>query len=149
MADIVLAGVAIGSAFPVSPGVQTAAIGFIAAQACLAYFIAGIAKVVSPAWRSGSAVAAIMESETWGRSAVGAWLGANPRSSRLMAWIVIAAECSFPVVFVSPPWLAAVILGWGLLFHLFCALTMGLNTFLWAFGATYPAIWYVRSLLTF
>jgi len=35
-----------------------------------------------------------------------------------------------------------VFLGWGLAFHLMNALVMGLNSFLWAFLATYGAIIY-------
>ena len=35
-----------------------------------------------------------------------------------------------------------VFLAGGLLFHVASAVLMGLNTFLWAFGATYPAVFY-------
>jgi hypothetical protein len=35
----------------------------------------------------------------------------------------------------------------GLSFHLVAAVVMGLNTFVWAFSATYPAILHCRSWL--
>lgn len=34
---------------------------------------------------------------------------------------------------------------WGLLFHLANALVMGLNSFIWAFVATYPAILFTKE----
>jgi hypothetical protein len=147
MAAIVLAGVAVGSLFPPTDLAVRVALAFIAIQACLAYGVAGIAKVLSPVWRSGQIIGAIMATETWGSRSFAAWLTSSRAASLLVCWMVIAAECTFPAVFIAPTWLAVALLGWGLSFHVMCALTMGLNTFFWAFVAAYPAIVYIRFLV--
>jgi hypothetical protein len=147
MTAIVLAGVAIGSCFSFDPVTQTAAIAFIAAQACLAYFVAGVAKAHSPFWRSGDVIGPIMQTETWGSRSLAAWLIASRPRAWLASWMVIGAECLFPLVLIAPPWMVAVFIGWGLAFHAFCAIGMGLNTFFWAFVAAYPAIFYIRSVI--
>jgi hypothetical protein len=56
-------------------------------------------------------------------------------------------ETLFPLCLVLPaPWGWA-LLGWGVLFHVLCAVIMGFNGFLWAFLAAYPAIRYVAAAL--
>jgi hypothetical protein len=137
MTAIVLAGVAIGSVFPSSELAQTAAIAFIAAQACLAYLAAGVSKAMSPMWRSGAALGAIMQSETWGSRHLVSMMG-NRQWAMLASWSVIVAECAFVSVIVAPSWLTVAILAWGVTFHVSCALAMGFNTFFWAFVASYP-----------
>jgi hypothetical protein len=49
-------------------------------------------------------------------------------------------ECTFPLALISGGTGFAVFAVIGLLFHVLSAMTMGLNTFVWAFVATYPAI---------
>jgi hypothetical protein len=44
------------------------------------------------------------------------------------------------------PW-RLLFLGWGVAFHLGCAVVMGLNNFLWAFIATYPALLFAADWL--
>jgi len=46
---------------------QNQALFFIAAQACLAYFTAGVYKARSSAWRSGKALVSTFASETFGK----------------------------------------------------------------------------------
>ena len=46
---------------------QNQALFFIAAQACLAYFTAGVYKARSPVWRSGKAFVNTFASETFGK----------------------------------------------------------------------------------
>lgn len=147
MTAIVLAGVAVGAFFHLHRVAETAAIAFIALQSCLAYFVAGVAKAQSPFWRSGGVVGPIMQTETWGSRPLATWLVASHGRSLLASWTVIGAECLFPLALIAPPWMVAVFLGWGLVFHVFCAIGMGLNTFFWAFVAAYPAILYIRALI--
>jgi hypothetical protein len=70
----------------------------------------------------------------------------------MAAWSVIIVECAFPLVVIAPFPLMVVLLSLGMLFHLLCAVIMGLNSFLWAFVATYPALVFanhcVRSAMT-
>lgn len=120
---------------------------FIAFQACLSYFAAGVAKAISPEWRDGSAIFKIFNTEAYGIRCVAEVLAERRWLNLLLAWTVIAIECCFPLVVVLPMQLAAAILVWGVIFHLLNAVIMGLNSFFWAFTATYPAIVFVNLQL--
>jgi hypothetical protein len=53
---------------------------------------------------------------------------------------VVIFECAFPIVLVAPQPVTWLLLLIGLSFHLGCAITMGLNSFLLVFPATYPCV---------
>jgi hypothetical protein len=120
--------------------ITTAAVWFIALQACLAYLTAGLAKLISPAWRSGISLPGVFGTWTYGSPRLGAWLLAHGGATHLLAWSVIGFECLFVLAVAGggAPLVAALTVGAS--FHLLSALVMGLNGFLWAFVATYPAI---------
>jgi hypothetical protein len=123
-------------------------LGFIALQACLSYATAGIAKLLSAQWRGGEAIFRIFNTAAYGIGPVARFLGRHPGFGRLLCWSVIVIECLFPLcLFLPEPW-NWTFLVWGALFHLQCAVIMGLNSFLWAFLATYPALLFVSSTLT-
>jgi hypothetical protein len=147
MASIVLiATVLVAPAFPGDLRVALG-VGFIAAQAILAYLTSGIAKLISPVWRNGTGLAGILSTVDHGTPALGRWLARHPAFSTLASWGTIAFECAFILVLVLPPPAAAVMLLAGVLFHAACALFMGLNSFLWAFPATYPCLWFAAGLI--
>jgi hypothetical protein len=124
------------------------AVYFIAAQAVLSYTAAGLAKAVSPVWRSGNAVPLIISSEAHGHSGVSSFLTRLPVAGRALTISVIVFECSFWLALVGPWQLTAAIFLAGIGFHLGCALTMGLNSFLWAFPATYACVLYTAQQLS-
>ena len=130
------------------PKIASLGLYFMAAQAILAYGIAGLAKLLSRKWRSGLAVFQVMNMETFGNERLARWLhGSRPWVSRLLAWHILLFETFFfLVLFLPQPW-CYILLAWGLLFHLFNAVVMGLNRFFWVFLATYPAILYVNAML--
>lgn len=125
-----------------SPGslVAKIGVGFIGAQAVLAYVVSGVAKLMDSSWRNGEAIAGIMSTTTYGHAWLGRWLRRHPKVSLLGCWVVIVTECAFVVVPFADGPLLMVMLAGGLLFHLGTAVFMGLNGFLFAFVATYPAI---------
>jgi hypothetical protein len=122
-----------------SVSVQWACIGFVAGQAILAYCAAGGAKLVSSIWRSGRAVGLILRTETYGNMTVSRVVD-RYRLSRPLSWSTILFECAGPALILSGPPGALAFIGIGLCFHLTIAYAMGLNTFVWSFAATYPAI---------
>lgn len=149
MSAVVLIAMYIGFG-PISDGfLQNASLIFISAQTCLAYGVAGIAKLVSPTWRSGTALAFILDTSTYGSATAAVALRRHDGVGRLLTRSVIAAEVAFGLglVFLLPAPLAWTLLAWGVAFHVATAVLMGLNTFLWAFVSTYPAIIYVHHLL--
>ena len=122
------------------------ALCFIGAQSLLAYFSAGIAKLWSRKWRSGSAVQGILATESHGSRAASAILRQNPGLGMAACWSTIALEIAMPVwAFFSPEGAVGLIIT-GCAFHICCALFMGLNTFPLAFASTYPGVFYLASV---
>ena len=74
-------------------------------------------------------------------------LSAHPSLDRLLCWTVIGWEIAFPIVFVAPQPVLVAFLTAGVIFHVSCALLMGLNRFVWAFCGCYPAVWATAMLL--
>ena len=124
-----------------------AAIWYIAIQSCFSYFTSGLAKAISPAWRRGEAVYRIFNTRTYGYEAVARTLRGHPRLSRIADWSAFSVETAFPLALVAGFPLVILFIAWGIAFHLMNALVMGLNSFLWAFTATYPAIIYVAFVI--
>jgi hypothetical protein len=56
-------------------------------------------------------------------------------------------EIIFPVVLVAPPGVLVALLFAGAMLHLGTAVLIGLDTFFWAFTATFPAIIFVHGVL--
>lgn len=143
IATVVLGGVSVGF-LSSSPVVASSAVLFVAAQATLAYTAAGLYKAWSPPWRSGEALVRILGVQTFGNARLQVLLLRKPTLSRYLAWGTVVWECTFPIVFVAPMWVALAWLLVGLLFHLGCAIVMGLNTFVWSFASTYPPLLYAH-----
>jgi hypothetical protein len=120
---------------------------FIAAEVALAYFAAGVAKAASPIWRKGAAMTGILSTEGYGIPGVAKLLAAHPEIDKLLCWSVIGWEIAFPLVLVTPKPLMIALLSAGVVFHVSCAVPMGLNRFVWAFCGCYPAVWATAILL--
>jgi hypothetical protein len=119
---------------------------FLAFQACLAYGTAGWCKIRVLGWRDGTYLSAILTTRIYGTPALGRYLGAHPPFARAATLGVVAWECAFPLVLVLPAPIAYGMLGLGALFHVTNAFLTGLNTFVWAFVGTYPAlIWVLQQ----
>ncbi len=115
---------------------------FITLQACLAYFTAGIYKVTSPVWRDGSALTGVLGTLSYGNPMLASWFTQHTRTTKWSSRMFSVSETAFPLVLVCPPAWMPYFLAWGVGFHVTCAVIMGLDSFVWAFVATYPAIAY-------
>lgn len=135
--------------FSVDPGGTVGAVGlyFIAAQALVAYFASGISKLFGAEWRAGTAVERVLRTTSHGSP----WAHRLVRDlhlSPLLSWSTITFETLIPAALLSGnPTLAMFALASALSFHIGVALAMGLNTFFWAFVATYPALVFASSKL--
>lgn len=121
------------------------ALVFIAAQACLSYFVAGASKLGTRSWRGGQAVTLISSTLMWGNGNRALMLRAHPRLAFWLCWATMLGECSVPLALVVPLPVAVALLACAGTFHVVTAFEMGLNSFIWAFWSTYPAIifcWY-------
>jgi len=121
--------------------------GFVAAQVVLAYFVSGVSKAASPIWRQGEAMTGILSTEGYGLPGIAALLSAHPALDKLLCWTVIGWEIAFPVVLITPEAVMIALLAGGVIFHVSCAVLMGLNRFPWAFCGCYAAVWSTAMLL--
>ncbi len=148
MVFVVLVAVFIGSIGHAA----RAATAFLAAEVSISYLVAGVYKVWSPYWKHGTALKLIVQTQMFGNQTVARLLNNYGWLTVVSQSTVVFWECSFFIALVAPPRAVMVILGAGVIFHAACAWMMGLNTFPWAFWASYPAIIvcnrYLRSLLT-
>ncbi len=116
------------------------ALAFIAGQSALAYMASGLSKLAQPEWRRGSALHTNATTMMWGRRRSAAWLDRYRFVGIALCWTTMVGECLIPLALLAPPPIALALLGFGALFHMAVAIEMGLNSFLWAFVATYPAV---------
>lgn len=144
---ISLTTLALSRWFGSDPRARQACLWFIAAQSCLSYGIAGVAKAISPVWRDGSAVRDIFRTKMFGHKLAFSVLRERPKMARALGQLTIVGETLFPLVLVAPKPIARALIGVGASFHLGNAVFMGLNRFVWAFLGTYPAIVYCSRAL--
>jgi len=129
---VVLLGLAVARS-----GAPEIGLGYIAAQLVLSYVLAGIAKLREPRWRDGTALAALVALPSYAvPAALIAWIS---KVSRVAGYALLAFECGFPIALVDPTACRAM-LAIAALFHLGNAIVFGLNRFLWAWLAAFPAL---------
>jgi hypothetical protein len=146
MSLIVLFGILIASFFDMHSKVSTLCLWFIGGQVVLAYFIAGLTKIISPIWRKTHALNAILSTKTYGHEKLFKLVTKNKYIGFILCWPMIIFELSFASCFGSVN-LCLTFFLIGFLFHLFNAVIMGLNTFMFAFLSTYPAVLYCFTRL--
>lgn len=143
---LIVFGAAFASAFDSGSILLTqAALAFLGLQALLAYALSGRSKVTSPAWRDGSHLIELLRASANRMESIGQWLARHPGLAKALARSVITLELLFPFAVLAPSPLFVVVLSCGLLFHGSIAIVMGLPGFFWAFGAAYPALWYLHQ----
>jgi hypothetical protein len=126
----------------IAPGPLTTqgCLWFIALQSCLSYATSGLLKLRTSHWRQGKVLRRIAQHPVFGNAPLARLLAGHPRVERWLGWSIMGYEIAFPCVLVTGYPGSWIFLGGGLLFHAFIALAMGLNTFFFAWVATYPAI---------
>jgi hypothetical protein len=88
MSIILLATLALAFTSPTQFG-STAAIYFIAFQSFLAYISSGVAKMTASIWRSGKALPAILNTQSYGSRYASGALRGRPRTALLACWAVM------------------------------------------------------------
>jgi hypothetical protein len=106
------------------------ALYFVGAQGCLAYAVAGIAKLRGEEWRSGTATRRIFSTRTYGSPRIARLLQKWHLLARMLCWGTIAFEVSFVAAPLLPFPALIVLLAIAASFHLGSAVIMGLNGFL-------------------
>ncbi len=131
------------------PGVRgrEMAMGYLALQCVLSYFIAGWVKIANPEWRNGRALRDVFQFSAYPVSeSFRAWAD-RPRTMCVASWMVMLFELSFPLCLISQPamfFALAVAAG----FHLVNACLFGLNRFFWIWLAAYPSLVWLQARIT-
>ncbi len=140
LTTLALVAVWISAAFPDHPLVQQACLLYLGLQVCLSYFVAGVAKVAHPDWRSGRALSRFLLSPKY---LIPPWWRAQAEAKspllKLGTWGVLLFELSFPLAVLMPQILPVWLLI-GAIFHFLNFQVFGLNRFFWVWLACYPAL---------
>jgi hypothetical protein len=144
---IIAVAVLLACIAPADSLAQRACLAFIAAQLLLSYVTAGASKLAGSTWRKGTAMADIASTHSYGSPAISRMLVRHPFVGRLGSWGTIAFELSMPGVLFLPSVAAPLLLCVAIGFHVAVAAVMGLNSFIPAFIAGYPAIVWLMQLL--
>jgi hypothetical protein len=147
MSSILVTVLALHGLVPDDAFVSRAGLVFLGGQAVFSYLTAGVSKLWAPKWKDGSAIAGIMNTVAYGNRFLAVRLQHTPLLNRLLCWNVTVMESTFPLAVVAGEPALLVYMAWGIGFHAFSAAGMGLNCFLWAFTAAYPAIFFCVGLL--
>ncbi len=132
---------------PTAPLAQQGCLWFLALQTTLSYVTPGLCKVVSADWRRGLGLSRVYRNPFFVTPPVALVVQRHPRLMHGVNWVGMLWELTFPLFFIiSWPW-AGIFLLCGILFHLLNAVILGLNTFVFAWLATYPALVYCRLQL--
>ena len=116
-------------------------LSFLSLLMAIGYTTAGLCKLKKK-WLNGEELEQIMSTDVLGNAMLYRFLRKHRWAGIALSVFVCFAELLLGIAFLLPPGTCIVILCLGVVLHLGIGLFMGLNTFLPAFAATYPAILY-------
>lgn len=120
------------------------ALGYLAIQVTLSYFIAGWVKLVNPDWRSGRALANVFLFSAYPVSESLRGFANRLLLLARMSWAVMLFELLFPLSLLSHATLMLA-LAIAAAFHLANACLFGLNRFFWVWLAAYPSLLWLQE----
>jgi hypothetical protein len=130
-----------------TPIAYSTALIFIAAQGALAYGTSGFLKIQQTGWRNGDFVTEILATSSFGSRQLMRLFQAHLSLRKWCGRFVAYGDCVLALAALLPPLACSLVLIFGLSLHIGIARILGLNTFLWAFVASYPAIIFVSASL--
>jgi len=116
------------------------ALFFIAAQASLAYGTSGFLKMMKKGWYTGEYPIGVLKTASYGDRHVLAMSLKRRVIAKAFGSMVVFGDCLLSIAFAFPPNICIYILIFGIFLHIGIGRIMGLNTFMWSYIATYPAI---------
>lgn len=143
MTIVVLTGLLIARLAEVFTGptvAYSAGLWYITLHALSSYFISGAIKLRSREWRNGAALTVFLNGGLYGPLAPDSLFQRAPVAAAC-SWAFILWECAFPLAMAGPAWAVLCCL-LATVFHLLVFRFFGLNRFVWAWVASFPAIVY-------
>lgn len=144
MTLIILMSSILASTFKDSPTIVIGCLWYISIQTCTSYFISGTIKLKSKNWRTGKALVSFINSSIYSQDSISKLVTTHRWISFASSWIIILFECSFPIVLLNQS-LCLIFILFAFLFHLANSYLFGLNRFLLAWTASYPALIYCST----
>ena len=141
MTVLVLLMLSLEALFHSSPAVRLGCLWYLSIQTILSYFISGVMKLRDTDWWSGRALQHFLSSPPYDPPVFFFEISKRPLLMRLGSWAILVFEVSSPLALWSPG-LCTVFLCAALLFHGLNFATFGLNRFIFAWCAAYPALYY-------
>ncbi|MBT6843215.1 MAG: HTTM domain-containing protein [Candidatus Melainabacteria bacterium] len=132
--------------FMPSSQLQGYVLGYLALQVLLSYFAAGCCKFINREWWSGRALQDLFRFSAYPASQDLRSLADHPKVLLFASWISILFELLFPLTLLNQNLLIIGLLA-ALTFHLTNAYLFGLNRFVWAWIAAYPALFWLQGQL--
>ena len=132
----------IAQSFSHHPLVVKACFAYIAIQVTASYFLAGVSKLKNAEWRRGAVLPVFFNTPRydsppdWVRK-----LFDQPRLAKSLSVLVIIFEFGFPLCWINPTFCLGY-LGLAFGFHLVNFWVFGLNRFVFAWLAGYPAVYF-------
>lgn len=114
---------------------------YLAVQVILSYFLAGVAKLRDKEWRDGPAICNIINGPNFAPPDIFKFLVKNKIVAFFICWMIIGFELLLPLIVFFPGKIFLVLMGL-FFFHLINFFIFGLNRFVFAWVATYPALIY-------
>jgi len=122
---------------------------YIAIHTCYSYFKAGLAKIVQPSWRSGSAISQFLGVSLYSEiQAAGKKLNLHKGTTLFLSLLTLAFELSIPLIFVIPH-LGQYYFVAATLFHATIFIFFGLNRFFFIWLAAWPAVLFSLNFIKF
>ncbi|MCC6930195.1 MAG: hypothetical protein IT359_14515 [Gemmatimonadaceae bacterium] len=146
MLMVVLSALTVAHLGASSPIVVQGALVYVAAQSVMSYFIAGVVKLIDAPWRRGVALASFVATPHFGTPIALRQLLSRPAVAFAASWAVILFECAFPLALTGAR-AAALFVALAACFHLGNVAAFGLNRFLLAWAASWPAVLHTATLL--
>ncbi len=141
MTSLILLALSIARLFPQSAQAKDFALFYIAIQSVLSYFIAGFVKLKNNDWRTGQALTGFLESFQYGVPQMIQRLSQHKKLMFFASWSILIFELSAPLALIDFQFCIQFI-SWAFAFHLLNHFLFGLNRFVFAWLASYPAILY-------
>jgi hypothetical protein len=120
---------------------------YITLQLCLSYFKAGWIKLIKPKWRRGEAISSFVLSPIYAQNRLMSLVFKSKPLAFIVSWSVMLFELLFPLALLDRRF-ALGFIAVGILFHLGNAFVFGLNRFVFAWLAAYPALYWCATALT-
>ncbi|MCB0348082.1 MAG: HTTM domain-containing protein, partial [Bdellovibrionales bacterium] len=119
---------------------------YLGVQVVLSYFISGVVKLKQPTWRSGESLLYLIQSSNYQIPDKTKHLITNKKVAAALSWVVIIFEISSPLVLLSPN-ICFFYLVIATTFHIANFYVFGLNRFIFAWLASYPALVYLTFMI--